>query len=197
MILVNESVPKMTKKLLCLLTLMVVLLSACETEEIYDFDRQLTEERAVIQNYLLENNLVVEEHPKGFFFRVLSEGDDTRVQDLDWVNFDLSVFDIDGTLYFSTDPLEELSNGINPPYYPSTFDIRYTQFPGQRPLEAIYDIAELVGVGGEIEAFIPSHLAYGLLGYTTNIGGVNGFRTIRIEPSTVIRLRAQITRIYR
>lgn len=187
----------MTKKLLCLLTLMVLLMSACETEEIYDFDRQLTEERSVIQDYLLENGLVVEEHPKGFFYRILSEGDDTRVQDLDWVNFSVSAFDIDGTLYFSTDRGVELRNGIKPPYYPSSFDIRYTEFPGQRPLEAIYDIAELAGVGGRIEAFIPSHLAFGLVGYTINIGGVNGIRNISIEPNTVIRLEAQIIRIYR
>ncbi|MBO3700386.1 hypothetical protein [Roseivirga sp. E12] len=186
----------MTKKPLFNLTFLWLLITACGTEEIYDFDRLLSEETAMIQNYLQENDLSVEEHPKGFFYKVISEGnDDMRAQDLDWVEFDLSVYDLDGTLYFSTDRSVELREGIKPPYYSNPYRIRVYDFPNKRPLEAIYDIAQLIGLRGEVEAFIPSNMAFGLTGYRNSIGGINGVRNIKIDANRIIRLEARITRI--
>lgn len=177
------------------MTFIWLLITACGTEEIYDFDRLLSEETAMIQNHLQENDLVTEEHLKGFFYRIISEGGSTRAQDLDWVNFEVSVYDLDGTLYFSTDRGVELRGGIKPPYYHDSYRIRLHDFPNKRPLEAIYDIAELIGLGGEIEAFIPSNMAFGLTGYRNSIGGVNGIRNIKIDANRIIRLEARITRI--
>lgn len=194
-ILVKENVLKMTKRLLFNLTFLSLLITACGTEEIYDFDRLLSEETSMIQNYLQENNLDVDAHPKGFFYRIISEGNDTRAQDLDWVEFDLSVYDLDGTLYFSTDRGVELRGGIKPPYYPNPYQIRVHDFPEKRPLEAIYDIAQLIGLQGEVEAFIPSNMAYGLTGYRNSIGGINRVRDIKIDANRIIRLEARITRI--
>ncbi len=185
----------MTKRSLFHLTFLGLLITACGMEEIYDFDRLLAEETTVIQNYLQENDLVTEEHPKGFFYRILSEGDDTRAQELDWVNFEVSVYDLDGTLYFSTDRSVELKGGIKPPYFNDSYEIRIDDFPNKRPLEAIYDIAELIGLEGEVEAFIPSNMAFGLTGYRNSIGGINGIRNIKIDANRIIRLEARITRI--
>lgn len=185
----------MTKNALMIMLAVGLLTTSCDTEVVYDSAQILSEETALIRDYLADNNIEAEEHPNGFYYRTIFEGNDIRAEDLDWVGFSLSVYDLDGLLYFSTDSGLELRSGIKPPYYPFPFSIIVFDSPNKRPLEAIYDLAELIGVGGEVEAFIPSNMAYGLTGYTTNIGGPNGFRSVVIPPNRVIRLIARVTKI--
>jgi len=185
----------MIKRILLTSLAIGLMITSCETEVVYDANQLLAEETASIRDYLSERDIEVEEHPDGFFYRVIYGGDDTRAQNLDWVDFDLSLYDLDDVLYFSTDSGLELRSGIKPPYFGPSFEIIISNSPNKRPLEAIYDIAELIGVGGVIEAYVPSNMAYGLAGYVTSIGGHSGIRRINIPPNLVVRIVAKITQI--
>ena len=145
-----------------------VFLSSCSTEVLFDFDAELQEDIAQIDQYLIENNITAERHPTHARYRIIDNGIGPVAEVGDTVTYLFSVYNLDNLLLVSnqqevlaaeTPFLNALDTARTVLYDPDRVQIfpEYTQL-----------IPALTPEGGQAEIFVPSYLAYGFSGNFSN-----------------------------
>lgn len=173
----------------------LVLVQGCTSEEIfYDKELQLASELVAIEAYMAENNLMFDRHENDFFYEIEERGNDERAEDDFYVRYHITIYDLDGNFYFSTNESVERAMGISiTGFGPQLY--RFNAVSWGLRLKPVKDLIPMLGIGGKAEFLVPSVNAYGLYGYQNNIGNPTGTRHIRIAPNTTLRVRMELISI--
>lgn len=166
-----------SSKSIFLLALILIALSSCTTEEvIFDFDVQLKEDIARIDDFVAENNLQVQKHHTGFSYIINDVGQGEFAMGSDILEMKISVFLLDSTFAFSTTENQSL------------YSVYLTDEPWFRRPPVFHDLAQLIKTGGKAELFVPSGLAWGtedFYPYQYNFNS-NGLRTLFANTNVLI-----------
>ncbi|GAB5523485.1 MAG: hypothetical protein Roseis2KO_13570 [Roseivirga sp.] len=174
---------------------LLVLLQSCTSEEVfYDKELQLASEMAAIEAYLQDNNLAFNRHENDFYFKIEDTGNDERVEEDFYVRYHITIYDLYGNFYFSTDESVERSMGIRITGFGPEL-LRYNSPGWWVRLKPVSHLLPMLGVGGKAEFLVPSVNAYGLRGYQNSIGNSSGVRQIKIAPNTTLRVRMELISI--
>ncbi|WP_421976950.1 FKBP-type peptidyl-prolyl cis-trans isomerase [Roseivirga seohaensis] len=131
-----------------------------QTEIERESAKQLEKDKAIIEEYLAENNLTAESTEEGLYFFIKKEGNGPKPQAGQTVSIDYVVQLLDGT-YIDTShkSVAEEHDFYNPqrePYEPYTFPL------GQQAVIAGWDVGiPYLNKGASAIFFVPSGLAYG------------------------------------
>lgn len=150
-----------------LMALVFGLMLACESEEVFfDSSVQLEEDLLEINDFLSREGINARQDPSGFFYQVIEEGEPITRTYCSWY-FDVTFHLMDSTYILSTDRDLDQSLGYAGLWF-DLYEIRPCYNSINLP-QVLAKLDGLIGVGGKIELFVPSGLAFareGSLGFS-------------------------------
>lgn len=167
----------------------MLCLWGCESMTVFDFDQQLIEDVAAIDNYLADNGIQAQTHPSGLRYEVLEEGSGERATQENPVTIDIAMSRLDGELL-------PIANGGGRSY--STYrtslitPFRPTDFQW-RALQCLDIAIGLTTLNGRMRLYVPSGLAFSFEGSDYHWRGFQD-RPV-VEPNTNLIIELQLTSV--
>lgn len=173
-----------------------MLLSGCTTEEVvFDAEEQLALDMKLVDDFLNTHDITATRHPGGFHYIIKEQGDAGPVNSSCRWSLELTVFHLDSTYAFSTIEDIEIARGFPEPYM-EEFDFYHCRPYALRP-EVLKSLGGLIGLGGQIELFVPSGLAWATEGYERHFYPFTPDleRLIEIPPHTNVLISAELIEV--
>ncbi len=169
----------------------LLCIAGCTSEEvIFDKDQQLEAELRAIDAFLSEHDLLTDQHHSGFRYIIDEEGTGESFNNYCRRRLKLTVYHLDSTYFFSNYEQVEREQGFDY-VYGDIFDsyacseIEYTP--------VLHSLDELVRLGGKVQLFVPSALAFGTRGYDRSRFNSSGDRRIVSIPAhSTLLIRAEV-----
>lgn len=140
----------------------------CTTEEVlFDAEEQLVSDIKLVDDFLNTHDIAATQHASGFYYIVRNEGTRESIHNKCRWSFNLTVFYLDSTYSFSTIKDVEVARGFPEPYY-DTYELYTCNAAFERP-PALRALSGIIGIGGKVELFVPSTLAWGTEGFNRHV----------------------------